>query len=264
MISRVLLGILIAASLLPAATGAAAEPAASAAPVRVLLFSSTGGYRHEEIPAINHWAVRLGLEHDIHVDVTETGSDLTPERLATYDVLFLQNSNSLDKVLDEEQREAVKSWFQAGGGIVGTHAAAVRQEGWPWFLELVGCDFGSDSDFVRAKVVVDPGALDHPAVTGHGPEFLYTADWHNHTRPVTGLPGVQVLMRLDETSFEPVRDYFKARGREPMGEDHPAAWTREYQGGRFFYTEIGHDVRSLDTPFGRQQIVAAIRWAARR
>lgn len=234
------------------------------APLRVLLFSGTGWYRHPEIPAINHWVVRLGLQHDVHIDVTETGSDLTAERLQTYDVLFLQNSNSLDKVLDEPQRGAVQAWFQAGGGIVGTHAVAVHQEGWPWFQNLVGCDFDSDSDFVEARVVIDPEALDHPAVKGHGAEFRYTADWHNHTRPVTGLPGVQVLMRLDETSFEPVREFFKARGGKPMGTDHPAAWARDFKGGRFFYTELGHDVRSLDTPFGRQHIIEAIRWAAKR
>jgi len=33
-------------------------------------------------------------------------------------------------------------------------------------------------------------------------------------------------------------------------------------GGRFFYTELGHDVRSLNTPFGRQHITEGIRWAA--
>ena len=33
-------------------------------------------------------------------------------------------------------------------------------------------------------------------------------------------------------------------------------------GGRFFYTEFGHDLRSLSTPFVRQHILEAIKWAA--
>ena len=43
---------------------------------------------------------------------------------------------------------------------------------------------------------------------------------------------------------------------------HPIAWLHENGGGRFFYTELGHDIRSLETPFGRQHITEAIKWAA--
>jgi len=48
-----------------------------------------------------------------------------------------------------------------------------------------------------------------------------------------------------------------------MGEDHPVAWIREHGGGRFFYTELGHDVPSLDTTFGRQHIIEGILWTAK-
>jgi hypothetical protein len=45
---------------------------------------------------------------------------------------------------------------------------------------------------------------------------------------------------------------------KPMGEDHPIAWTNQPKtGGRFFYTEFGHDMRSLSTPFVRQHILEA-------
>lgn len=234
----------------------------SAPPLKVLLFSGTGWYRHPEVPSINGWLVRLGAEHNIEFDVSETGKDISARNLEKYDVVLLNNANMLDKVLDEKQRDAFQTWYRAGHGIVALHAVLVHQEGWPWLMNLGGCDFNSDSEFLKAKVVVDPAAKNHPAVKGHGTEFWYTADWTNHTRSVAGLPGVRVLLRVDESTFEPVRDYFKTRGGKPMGDDHPVCWTRELEGGRFFYTELGHDVRSLDTPFGRQHIVESIRWAA--
>lgn len=81
-------------------------------------------------------------------------------------------------------------------------------------------------------------------------------------RAVTGQPEVKVLLRLDESSFEPVRQKFIEMNVPPMGADHPAAWTRETQGGRFFYTAIGHDARVLNTPFGRHHMLEALRWAA--
>lgn len=52
---------------------------------------------------------------------------------------------------------------------------------------------------------------------------------------------------------------------KPMGKDHPIGWTHEPEsGGRFFYTEFGHDLRSLSTPFALQHILEAIRWAANK
>ena len=36
-----------------------------------------------------------------------------------------------------------------------------------------------------------------------------------------------------------------------MGANHPIAWTNTLNDGRFLYTELGHDVDSLETPFGR-------------
>lgn len=231
-------------------------------PLRVLLFSGTGWYRHLDIPVINGWLVRLGAENGMQIDVSETGNDITKEALDQYDVLLFNNANVLDKVFTKEQREIIENWYRDGGGIVGLHALLVHQENWPWLMNLGGCDFNSDSEFLKAKVIVDPKAKEHPTVKGMGNEFWYEADWTNHTKSVTGLPGLQVLLRVDESTYEPVRDFFKTRDGKPMGEDHPIAWIRTWDGGRFFYSELGHDIRSLDTDFGKLHIIEGIKWVA--
>lgn len=230
--------------------------------LRVLVFSGTGWYRHVEIPEVNGWLVRVGSEEGMKLDVSETAVDISAKTLANYDVLLLNNANVLDKVFNEEQRKAIEDWYKAGGGIVALHAVLVHQDGWPWLQNLGGCDFDSDSKFLKAKVVVDPKAIDHPTVKGYGAEFWYEADWTNHTESVTGLPGVQVLLRVDESTYEAVRPFFKERNGKPMGKDHPIAWLREWDGGRFFYTELGHTESSLNTTFGKQHIIEGIRWAA--
>jgi type 1 glutamine amidotransferase len=229
---------------------------------RVLVFSGTGWFRHPEIPRMNGWLASVLKDEGFAVDVSETPKDLTPARLAQYQVLVFNNANALTDLLDEKQRQAVADWYKKGRGLVALHAALVHQTKWQWFNDLAGCDFNSDSDFLQAKVVIDPTNKDHPSVRGFGPEFTYSADWTNHDRPVTGLPGVKVLFRVDETTFEPVRAYFKTNGGKAMGKDHPAAWLREHDGGRFFYTELGHDLRSLDTKFGRKHVSEGVRWAA--
>lgn len=228
----------------------------------VLVFSGTGWYRHPETAAISGWLARLADDLHMQVDVTESPKDIV-NLLDRYQVLVLNNSNELTKLMDEQQLAKIEQWYKDGGGIVALHAALVHQTEWKWFNELAGCDFNSDSEFLEARVMVDPAASDHPAVKGFGDSFKYKADWTNHDRVVTGRPGIQVLLRVDESTYEPVRELFKERGGKAMGKDHPIAWTNTLDGGRFFYTELGHDVRSLETPFGRQHVIEAIRWAAR-
>ena len=227
----------------------------------VLVFSGTGWYRHPEVAAISGWLARRSPELQMQVDVSENPNDLL-KILPKYQVLVLNNNTELTAILDARHQAAVRDWYRKGGGIVALHAALVRQTEWKWFNNLAGCDFDSDSEYLEARIIVDPKAKDHPAVRGHGMSFQYKADWTNHDRTVTGLKGFQVLLRVDESSYDPVRDFFKTRGGKAMGKDHPVAWLHTNDGGRFFYTELGHDVRSLETPFGRQHITEGIRWAA--
>ena len=247
-----------------AATAGAADEKETSPRVRVLLFSGTGWYRHPGIPQCNGWLIRTLAEAGFDVDATETPADLTKERLADYDVFLMNNCNELTTILDAIQRQAIEDCYKSGKAIVALHAALVHQTKWDWFYDLAGCDFNSDAVFQKAKVIVNPDAKDHPAVTGQGAEFWYQADWTNHDKSVTGLPGVTVLLRVDESTYEPVRPYFQERGGKAMGKDHPIAWMREHGGGRFFYTELGHDLRSMNTPFGKQHIVEGFRWAAHK
>ena len=225
---------------------------------RVLIFSKTAWYRHPALPELNGFLVRLGAKHNIQMDVTESPEDFS--RLNNYQAIIFNSTTDIGKTLNEQQRKQLKDWYHVGGGIMGLHAAAVHHNTWPWWTELVGCDFNSDSEFVKANLIVDTKNKNHPAVKGFGPTFDYTADWTNHDKSVTGLPGVRVLLRVDEKSYDPVRDAFKTRGGKPMGVDHPVSWIREFEGGRFFYTELGHEVKSLNTKFGHQHLIEGLRW----
>jgi hypothetical protein len=66
---------------------------------------------------------------------------------------------------------------------------------------------------------------------------------------------------MGETTYTPVRDYFKTRNGKAMGADHPIAWTHEpATGSRFFYTAFDHDLRTLKHPLRVPAYPEAIKW----
>ena len=134
----------------------------------VLVYAGTGWYRHPEVAAISGWLARLSDDVEMQIDVTENPKDIVA-LLDRYDVLVLNNCTEMTKLFDESQRKRIQDWYQKGNGIVALHASLVRQTKWEWFNKLAGCDFNSDSEFLEARVVVDPTSKDHPTVSGHGP-----------------------------------------------------------------------------------------------
>lgn len=190
-------------------------------PKRVLVFSKTAGYRHESIEAGKPALIELGKQKGFEVDTTEDASLINEENLKRYNaVIFL--STTLN-VLDVVQQNDLKRFIQAGGGFVGIHAAADTEYEWPWYGKLVGAWFKSHPKTQEAKVKkADPFATE-----GLPDEWVRTDEWYNYKNISED---IKVVLALDETSYE---------GGE-NGDNHPIAWYHDYDGGRSFYTGMGH------------------------
>jgi type 1 glutamine amidotransferase len=63
---------------------------------------------------------------------------------------------------------------------------------------------------------------------------------------------VNVLLTLDESTFE----------GGTMGSDHPIAWHHTFEGGRVWYTALGHTKASYEDPLFRQHLLGGLQWAA--
>ena len=233
-----------------------------AKPIDVLIYSATAWFRHAEIPQLNGFLVRLGDKNNINVSVTEDPTDLKSENLKKYNLLLFNNSTNLGESIPREIQKEIINWFKSGGGIMAMHAGIVQNGTWPELIEIAGCDFDSDSDYMEARFLVDPKTAGDPLLAGKKKQFMYTADWLCFNRSVTGLSGVEVLLRLDEKSYTPIREHPSYVGKKPMGNDHPICWRRKLGKGRYLFTGLGHDIRSINTEFARKHIIAAIRWTA--
>jgi cytochrome c len=209
---------------------------------RVLVFSKTSGYRHESIEAGKAALITLGLQNNFEVDTTEDASLFNEENLKRYrTVIFL--STTMD-VLDVVQQADFKRFIEAGGGYVGIHAAADTEYEWPWYGRLVGAYFKSHPKTQQATV-----KKVKPFGTNTTPDtWTRTDEWYNYKSISDDL---NVIFAVDETSYE---------GGE-NGEIHPIAWYHDFEGGRSFYTGMGHTKESYTDPIYLDHLLQGIKYA---
>lgn len=215
-------------------------------PFRVLVFSRTAGFRHDSIPDGVQAIRQLGEQHGFHVEHTEDSSHFTDENLKNYAVVvFLSTTGD---VLNDEQERAFERFIQQGHGYVGIHAAADTEYDWPWYGQLVGAYFKGHPAIQPATIqVADPA---HPSTRGLDRFWKRTDEWYTYRANPRG--SVHVLMTLDERTYQ----------GGGMGADHPIAWCHEFDGGRAWYTGLGHTRESYREREFLDHILGGIRWAA--
>lgn len=256
------------------ATASAAPPPGAEgvdAPVRILLFTKTAGFRHASIPDGVAAIQELGREHAFEVDHTEDAGNFSDESLQGYAaVVFLSTTGD---VLDQGQQEAFERFISGGGGFVGIHAAADTEYDWAFFGDLVGAYFQGHPPVQEATILVED--LDHPSTAHLSQEWVRRDEWYDYrTNPRSVLPSdadaaapptsggaggdasdpprIRILASLVESSY--------AGGK--MGEDHPIAWCHEWAGGRSWYTGGGHTSEAFAEPDFLRHIAGGILWAA--
>jgi type 1 glutamine amidotransferase len=128
------------------------------------------------------------------------------------------------------------------------HSATDTEYDWPWYGGLVGAYFqGHPAIQPAALVVVDRV---HPSTRTLPARWERTDEWYNFRSNPRAR--VHVLATADETTYS---------GGE-MGADHPIAWCQFYDGGRAWYTALGHTRESYAEPFFLRHLLGGIQFAA--
>jgi len=211
---------------------------------KVLIFTKTTGFRHQSIPKGAETVKNILDNAGILSVHSEDSGYFTADSLKQFAaVIFL---NTTGDILDDEQKNAFEHYIRSGKGYVGIHAASDTEYNWPWYGGLVGGYFASHPHVQEAKLdIVNHG---HPS-TAHLPKVWFHKDeWYDFKDVKEGL---HILMTLDETSYKGGK----------MGKFHPIAWFQEYDGGRAFYTGLGHTDESYDTENFQKHILGGIKYA---
>ena len=217
------------------------------APFNVLVFSKTAGYYHESIPAGNEAILALGKKHGFKADTTKDASLFNEKKLATYRAVIFLNT-TLD-VLNDTQQVAFEKYIRSGGGFVGVHSAADTEYGWSWYGRLVGAYFKNHP--AQQEAIIKVADKKHVSTKMLPNKWKRFDEWYNY-KDIS--PDIHVLCQLDETTYE---------GGE-NGVFHPISWYHEYNGGRAWYTGLGHITKTYTEPLFLQHLWGGIKYAAGR
>lgn len=209
-----------------------------------MVLSKTAGFRHESIESGLVALKKLGTENDFKVVTTEDASYIVEDSLKNYNaVVFL---NTTGDILDAVQQADFERYIQAGGGFVGIHAATDTEYDWSWYNKLVGAYFMGHPKIQPATLRVVDG--NHESTQMLDSTWVREDEWYNFKNIYKD---INVLIEIDEDTYE---------GGD-NGEHHPISWYHEFDGGRSFYTAMGHtDETFVDITF-LNHLLAGITYA---
>lgn len=213
---------------------------------RVLVFSKTDGFRHTSIEAGKLAFQSMAAEKGFRVDFTEDASQFVTKQLKNYQaVIFL---NTTGDILNNDQQAEFERYIQAGGGYLGIHAATDCEYDWPWYGRLAGAfflDHPNPNNVQKGKFFVVQ--KDHWATKGMPDEFERSDEFYSFKQID---PTINVLVKIDEKSYQGGKN----------GDNHPMSWYHDFDGGRAFYTAMGHTDETFSEPLFLNHVWAGLHY----
>lgn len=213
----------------------------------LLVCTKTNGFRHASIPNGVNALWEMARKNDWLISFTEDSTQFATQNLAQYDaIIFL---NTTQDILGAAGERAFEEYINNGGAFVGIHAATDTEYEWDFYDKMLGAHFVSHPKTQTAKINVHH-EHHHAAVAHLDKEWVRKDEWYNFKNPVPAY--VNVLLDLDESSYQGQR----------MGSYHPISWYHTYEGGRIFYTGLGHTKAAYEEANFLTHLEEGIKWAA--
>ena len=147
---------------------------------------------------------------------------LSAESLKNYDGVIFANTTGDLPIPD---KEGFLDWLRSGKAFIGMHSATDTFPRWPGYIEMIGGHFQSHGAQVGVECCIQDTT--HPSTAHLGKlwpitqEEIYLFKNYDKSR-------VRDLITLDKHPNNKSPGHF------------PVAWTREFGQGRVFYTSLGH------------------------
>jgi uncharacterized protein len=227
------------------------------APKKILVVTTTMGYRHASIPTMERMLSRLANDSgEFTVDFVrqpdgkpanlKKGASpdqqaafhaaeanwekklknaltaLSPDSLKKYDgVIFASTTGDLP--IPDQQ--GFLDWIKAGHAFIGLHSASDTFHGWPGYIDMLGGEFDHHGPQVGVDCLnqdpQNPATASLPQVWTLSQEEIY--QFKNYVPSA-----VHELLILDKLPNNKTPGHF------------PVSWCKNYGAGKVFYTSLGH------------------------
>jgi type 1 glutamine amidotransferase len=222
---------------------------------KALLVTTTRGWHHESLHSGVIALKEMGVKNFFDVVLWENPAGFTDKFLQDFQVVIFLNTTG--DIFDSTQQKVMERFIQSGKGYVGIHSASDTEYDWDWYTKLVGRMFVIHPLVQTARLKVLDGKF--PGLQGFADGRLWTDEWYQFgPEKVTDL---NYILGVDETSYNPKVQWGEKKG-EGMGQLHPLAWYHNFDGGRAFYTALGHLPTNFSEPAFLNHLYAGIFWGA--
>jgi uncharacterized protein len=255
--------LLIATLVVVSVTGGITLAADHSDPKKLLVVTTTTGFRHSSIPTAEKILAQLGQQSgEFTVDFVEQPpdkpslkKDATDADKAAYEAAEAKWEDSLKAALQKLSPESLKNydgvvfasttgdlplpdpqgfldWIKAGHAFIGIHAASDTFHHWPAYIDMLGGEFMRHGKQVSVDCLnqdpQNPATAALPKVWTIDQEEIYQFKNYDPTK-------VHDLLILDKHPETGAPGHYGV------------SWCKMYGTGRVFYTSLGHREDLLDT-----------------
>jgi len=185
----------------------------------------------------------------------------TPEGLKDIDVIIFDNNTGL--LFNESEKKAFENWVRNGGGVVGIHGATHAHKGvnedneaeWPFWYGMWG-------------VLHKTGPKKGPQGKRGYADLITMEEDKRQTRRI---PTKWDLQKVEWYFWNYNKNYentevlatSEVKENQPdLPAYYPVSWRHEYQGGKIWYTNMGHYAENFHQKEFIEHILNGIDWVA--
>ncbi|QNN22137.1 ThuA domain-containing protein [Planctomycetales bacterium ZRK34] len=226
---------------------------------KLLVFSRTTGFRHKSIP----WGIEalrvMGEKTGAYtMDATEDPAAFTDENLKQYDAVVMLNTTG-DPIPDASQQKALEQFVAGGKGLIGIHAASDTGYKWEAYGKMIGGYFNGHPWHAGSVVTIANEHTSDPinyAAYGDQKTFQHRDEIYQYKDEPYSRDCLHILQSLDLTGPNMDR-----KGMKRADNDYPVAWIQQWQAGRVYYSNLGHNEATYWSTPVLKHFLAGIQYA---